>query len=106
MWGLLYGFGKENSFSYYWKYRLSRCDAIPETQDEKAFAESIKKQPFRFLQNFFMKFSIADFPIPTFATYSKPTHMVMQYEKEREEIQKLYKGKDFVDYILELLTEE
>ncbi len=105
LWGLLYGFGKENSFSYYWKYRLFWSDMTPETQAEKAFAESIKKQPFRFAQDFFMKCSIDDFPIPAFATYSKPNSMVMQYEKEREEIQKLYKGKDFVDYTLELLTE-
>ena len=77
----------------------------PETRAEKEFAESIQKQPFRFRQNFFMKYSIADFPIPTFATYSKPNSMVMKYEKEREEIQKLYKGKDFVDYTLELLTD-
>lgn len=50
-------------------------------------------------------FSISNFPIPSFASFSKNDPIVVQYKREREMIQEAYQGKDFVTFTLELLTD-
>jgi hypothetical protein len=105
LWGILYGFGKKNAFSYYWKFRVFSDSHASE--QERAFAASLINSPscLYLPDRFFSKFSITDFPLPSFSSFSNPDPIVLLYKKEKKEIQKLYKGKDFVFYTLELLTE-
>ncbi|MDX8430214.1 MAG: hypothetical protein SNF33_00155 (plasmid) [Candidatus Algichlamydia australiensis] len=51
-------------------------------------------------------FTISNFPIPAFASYFENDPVVRKYEKERKQIQRLYRGKDFVDMTLEFLTKK
>ncbi len=89
--GLLYGYGLQNSLGFQWKY----ADSVP------------------FLKNFDYPFSdeevlsdisLSNFHIPVFAVYDDQK-AVEQYKKEREEIRKIYKGKDFVGLTLKRMTE-
>jgi len=105
LWGLLFGFGKENSFFHYWNnrhIRQSDCD-----EKEKLVATSVKKcgswknRP-TFKDN--NAFTISNFTIPIFFSYMENDPIIIKYEMEREKIRKLYKGKDFVIFTLELLT--
>lgn len=109
LWGLLYGFGKKNSFYHYWNsrhYRDSNCE-----EKEKLVATSIKKWSsckYKHRPSFCDSdaYTISNFTIPIFVSYTKEDPIVSQYEKEKEDIKKLYKGKDFVRFTLELLTEK
>ena len=47
---------------------------------------------------------IKNFSLPHFASFTKNNPVLSRYKKERKEIQRLYKSKDFVDFTLELLT--
>ena len=106
IWGLLYGFGKKNSLSHFWKnrhFRVTDC-----SDKEKFFSAEIKKwsscknRPFFTDKN---AFTISNFTIPIFNSFTKDDPIVTKYEAEREKIKQLYKGKDFVTYTLELLTD-
>lgn len=105
LWGLLYGFGKENSFFHCWNnrhIRLIDCD-----EKEKLVSTSIKKHTSckhrpTFSDN--NAFTISNFTIPIFYSYIENDPIVIKYEMERKKIKKLYKGKDFVTFTLELLT--
>ncbi len=105
LWGLLYGFGKENSFLHRWNNRHIRqidCD-----DREKYVATSIKKWSSSKNRPTFSDnnaFNISNFTIPIFFSYTENDPIVIKYEIERKKIKKLYKGKDFVSFTLELLT--
>jgi hypothetical protein len=104
LWGLLYGFGKENAWYYYWKSRHMMGEA---SEEEKLMSHSIISQPSR--PSIFPEerdaYSISKFPIPAFVSFSENDSVVKKYESERDRIQQLYKGKDFVLFTLELLTD-
>lgn len=106
LWGLLYGFGKENAFSHFWKSRHIR--AIECNEKEKLLAASLKKwsscknRPSLTDSN---AFTISNFTIPIFNSFSENDPVATKYEAEREKIKQLYKGKDFVFFTLELLTD-
>ncbi|EKD26322.1 MAG: hypothetical protein ACD_79C01256G0001 [uncultured bacterium] len=109
LWGLLYGFGEKNSFYHYWNsrhYRDSNCE-----EKEKLVATSIKKWSsckYKHRPSFSDPdaHTISNFTIPIFVSYTKKDPVVIQYEKEKKSIKNLYKGKDFVKFTLELLTEK
>jgi hypothetical protein len=106
LWGLLYGFGKENAFSHFWKSRHIRSSNC--SQKEKILAQKIEKWvSCKNRPDFNDKnaFTLSNFTIPIFNSFSKDDPVVAKYESERERIKRLYKGKDFVTYTLELLTE-
>ncbi len=106
LWGILYGFGKENSFSFLWKNRHIRN--LHSNEQEKLFALNLPKwsscpdSPWFDDKN---GFSISNFGIPIFASFTENDPIIARYEAEREKIKKLYQGKDFVTYTLELLTD-
>lgn len=50
-------------------------------------------------------YTLSNFTIPIFKSFSENDPVVAKYEAEKEKIRQLYKGKDFVTYTLELLTE-
>lgn len=106
LWGLLYGYGKENAFSYFWKGR--HLKGLNCSEKEKLFAESLlttlscRDRPSAGETS---AFSASCFSIPAFASFSNPDPVIAKYETEKEVIRRLYKGKDFVGLTLELLID-
>lgn len=106
LWGLLYGFGRENAFSYTWKGRNKK--EPDRSEKERLWSASLqphlscKNRPAIAEKN---AFTIAHFSIPIFKSFTDNDPVVAQYETERERIQQIYKGKDFVACTLELLAE-
>ena len=100
LWGLLFGFGKKNSYGYLWKWRHIKNEQ--QHDKEKEFSETITQ--YFSNKNRISWHSINDFLIPAFSSYSENDPVVAKYEEERKKIQRLYKGKDFVDFTLQLLT--
>lgn len=106
LWGLLYGFGKENTFSHFWKNRHSRDTYCNEK--EKTLAASLKTWSScknRPSPTDSGAFTISNFTIPAFKSFAQNDPVVAKYEMERGKIQQFYKGKDFVTFTLELLTD-
>jgi len=106
LWGLLYGFGKANSFAFYWKNR--HMGNLDRHREEKVVSSSIIKKSSsqdRPIMSAPDAFSIRHFFIPTFASFAEDDPIVSKYKKEREKIKKMYKNRDFIDFTLELLTE-
>ena len=100
LWGLLYGFGKENSYGYQWKWKNIKKEEA--SAKEKSFTKIIHQHSSN--KNRISRHSITDFLIPTFTSFSDNDSIVVKYQEERKYIQYLYKRKDFVDFTLELLT--
>jgi len=106
LWGLLYGYGKENSFYHYWQTRSLWDNSMGAA--EKKVSQSIEKHSSnKKIPNLSNKNSnsIKDFCIPFFCSYKNPDPIIEKYTLENKQIKKLYRGKDFVSYTLELLTE-
>ena len=101
--GILFGYGVQNSFCFKWKYGLEPN-------------ENMKLQEFqhtlhgRFVENSndYSVPTINHFILPIFASFTAEgkDEVVEQYKREREEIKKNYKGKDFLDLTLERLTSD
>ena len=88
LWGVLYGFGKENSLCYSWK---SKHEFLNEVDD--------------FMSDEFIPIpSLKNFSIPIFASFFENDPVVQKYKKERDSIQKEYQGKIFLDHTLKLLS--
>lgn len=106
LWGLLFGFGKENSFSYLWASRHIRGMNLTQQENQWSLTlpswSSCNNYPSVSDKN---AFSIFNFSIPLFKSFIENDPIVLKYEKEKEEIKKMYKGKDFVSYTLEFLCE-
>lgn len=106
LWGILFGFGRENAFAYTWKGRSTK--EAHRTEQEKLWAASLpswsscKNRPSCDDKG---AFTLSNFTIPVFKSFIENDPVVAKYEAERENIRKLYKGKDFVACTLELLTE-
>lgn len=88
LWGILYGFGKENSFCYLWKDKYKCLNEI------EAFAS----------QEFVSIPSLNNFSIPAFASFFEYDLVIQKYKKEKEIIQKEYQGKNFLDHTLKILS--
>jgi hypothetical protein len=105
LWGLLYGFGRENAFSYTWKGRNIKENR---TEKEKLWAATLPSQrscndsPSRSEKG---AFTISNFTIPIFKSFVENDPVAAKYEAEKKNIRQLYKGKDFVTCTLDLLTE-
>lgn len=96
-WGLLFGFGKENSYAFHWKY-------FGDLQQDHFF-ENLSSYFSNPSTNRTGKFSIENLEIPGFISFSKEDEIVQQYQRERASIQYMYKGKDFLNFTLEKLTD-
>lgn len=107
LWGLLYGFGRENAFSYYWKGRSSKESARP--AQERLWAASLPSKS-SCSKGLFPEdknaFTMANFTIPSFKSFIENDPVVARYELEKAKIERLYQGKDFVRCTLDLLTEK
>ncbi|MDN3505424.1 MAG: hypothetical protein P0S95_07610 [Rhabdochlamydiaceae bacterium] len=96
--GVIYGFGIDNSWGFQWKHSTQK-EELEQISDNIIF---------RFCnEGSINNCTLKNFPIPTFASYGfKEDTKVLQYKKEREYIQKLYKGKNFVEFTLQSLMGE
>lgn len=106
LWGLLHGFGEKNTWGYFWKGR--HIIGADTHEKEIGFANVLEKwSTYQMFPSGEEKnaFSISNFPVPAFASFSETDPVVIQYEKEREIIKNLYKGKDFVQFTLYLLSD-
>lgn len=99
--GILFGFGVQNSFCFEWKY-WSYPD---ENKKMEKFLDSLKS---RFEQDHreFTLPSPSHFSLPAFASFSDKNEdeVIQKYKMERDEIQKIYRGKNFLDLTLQKLT--
>jgi len=96
--GILLGFGKENSRLFTWQY-----DEVTD-QATKDYVASFKSKPSDSLRNYGLKLSLKNYPIPTFKSFYKDKDPVVDgYRKERNQINKMYNGQDFVALTLEKL---
>ena len=95
--GILFGYGAKNSWCFHWKHwdHSDQVDSI---------AQSVK---FHFSDTpRYGKATLKNFPIPIFASFvNGKDEVIEKYEKEREYIKKIYKGKDFLETTLLKLME-
>lgn len=101
IWGLLFGYGFENSYLYYWKYKNIDNDSSPFFTE---FSKSIMKRSSN--NNLSFLYNIKNFPLPYFSSFSTNDPIIEKYKKERKEIQSAYQRKDFVYFTLKLLTNQ
>ncbi|OJU81754.1 MAG: hypothetical protein BGO10_07665 [Chlamydia sp. 32-24] len=97
--GILFGFGKTNALLFEWKHFTKKdcsyydfCQTIP-TYD---FSPPPKKV---------VRYSIDAFNLPAFISFEEKDKVVEKYRKERDEIKKRFKNKDFLDVVIDALCE-
>lgn len=97
LFGLLAGFGLENSSTFKWKYSNNY-----EHQNEPFYAglqSTFSDTSFK------RNGSLSDLSLPIFASFSEGKDPVVEkYRQERREIHKIYNGRDFLDLTLKKLT--
>lgn len=94
--GLLYGFGLKNASCFDWNYR-------EENQHVSTFSGSLVNRASEKI-NTVGDATIEHFRLPVFASFFEEDEMKSKYEKERKQIQQIYRHKDFVDTSLQRLT--
>jgi hypothetical protein len=97
-WGILFGFGKENAYAFYWKHF-----AHPKRLDD--FFISLRGNGSDFPLTGRVKIGLNNFELPSFISFFDQDQVVERYRKEREQIREIYKRKDFVEFTLKHLTE-
>jgi hypothetical protein len=85
--GLLYGFDEESIRQFDKTIRSSSVERNRFSDDHSGFV------------------SIESFPLPVYAIFPGDTRLT-EYAKQREQIQKLYKGRDFMEVTLRRMTEK
>lgn len=106
LWGLLYGFGKENAFSYLWRGR--HLKESHRSDKEKQWALSLKRRGSAETRPACTDkgaFTLSHFSIPIFMSFSEHDPLITKYENEKKQIEQLYEGKDFVTFTLDLLID-
>ena len=97
-WGLLYGFGPKNSWTFHWKNfeHPSSCENFLQSFEGRFSNPPIKGK---------VKFALSNLEIPSFISFDENDEIIDQYKKQRLYIQNIYKGKDFLDATLEKLMQ-
>ena len=96
--GILYGFGKQNSFCFSWKYgEENNTPALHQFRENMWFTFSDELK-------FIGASTITHFPIPIFASFLREDTVIKKYQMERKKIMKEYANKDFVELTLQKLT--
>ncbi len=97
--GLLFGFGKKNALFYEWEA------AYENTQGHLAeFVKSVSFKPTAERTLPLGKDGPDNFTIPIFGTLDDQ-EIVEKYEKEKKDIEKIYRGKDLVEVTLQKLLQ-
>jgi len=92
--GILFGYGVKNAFCFQWKWWSSSAF--------EKFANSIQPQFSDHQQT--GQATLDRLSLPVFASFIEPDDMIEKYAKEREKIQKIYRGHNFLDLTLTKLT--
>ena len=97
LWGILFGYGKMNSYLFQWQH-LDH----PESCNE--FCKNIEsflgeEDPIK------GQYSIKEFSIPAFKSFNEIDPVVSNYREERNRIKEIYKGNDFLELTIKKLTE-
>lgn len=97
LFGLLCGFGERNSSCFHWKYG-------DQSDRSKDFTQTLKSHSSN--GNYVLDLKLSNFTVPAFASFSEKGEdpVIKKYEDERKNIQKIYKGKNFLDLTLQRLT--
>jgi hypothetical protein len=99
--GILFGYGEKNAHCFRWKYWA-------EDEDNERMEDFLVSMTSVFANDpkDYVTVSTKNFPLPYFASFSPPgeDEVIHKYEREREKIQKNYKGKDFLAETLRKLT--
>ena len=94
--GLVLGYGMKNSFCFQWKY----CSSENQEKISGALQFNFSDKP----QS--GKATLEKLTLPIFASFSDGEDEVIQkYQKEREAIQAVYEGRDFLAVTLQKLTQ-
>lgn len=98
LWGLLFGFGKINSYLFQWQHfdHPKSCDEYCKNIVSFFSNEPIKGH---------FKYTIDQFEIPAFKTFNELDPVVDNFRYERNRIKEIYKNKDFLNLTLKKLTE-
>jgi hypothetical protein len=96
--GLLFGFGKMNSYLFQWQHFDH-----PESCNDfcRNIVSFLSEKPSKAS----MKYTINEFSIPAFKSFNLIDPVVDNFRDERNRIKEIYKGKDFLDLTLKKLTE-
>ena len=97
--GLLLGYGERNAFMFDWyisrgirpRYTGSFCQPEIERRNQLMLKSSI---------------SIDEVPLPIFRLFSPSDEKLEAYKKERERIVEMYKGQDFYEKTIAILTSQ
>lgn len=97
LWGILFGYGRSNAFAFHWKH-------FDHPKISENFFESLNpdfsEEPLRGK----VEITLKNFQIPAFVSFVDNDPTIEAYKKERERIQEMFKGKDFLDHTLQRLT--
>lgn len=96
--GILFGFGKINSYLFQWQHFDH-----PESCND--FCRNIVSFLSEDSGKGYMKYTINEFPIPAFKSFNIIDPVVDNFRDERNRIKEIYKGKNFLDLTLKKITE-
>lgn len=97
--GLLFGFGRKNSFFGDWKFKQwSKNPSLHLSEQAVAYLKSTSLQASATSVKI-GKGGLSNFTIPIFGAV-EDDEMIELYEKEKREIEKIFHGKDFIETIL------
>jgi len=97
LWGLLLGYGKVNSYAFFWKHQ-SPSSAVTH------FMNSLTENPRNDELIGEVEFTPSNFDIPSFISFESNKKTINHYRKEKENIKKMYAKQDFVEFTLDVLT--
>ncbi len=97
-WGILFGYGKENAYAFYWKHF-----AHPKKLDD--FFISLQGNESDQYLTGKVTIGLNNFELPSFVSFFDQDPVVERYKKEREQIKQTYKRDDFLQLTLKRLTE-
>ncbi|MEN9344007.1 MAG: hypothetical protein RLZZ453_794 [Chlamydiota bacterium] len=96
LWGLLFGYGKINSYAFYWKH----CNHSGSCASFMRNFPSQFSNPLPIGQK---QISFENFELPSFISYTTNDEVVTQYKKEREDIRKVYSNRNRLELTLQKL---
>lgn len=83
LWGLLFGYGKTNSFAFHWKF--FDCPEVCK--------KMIESYPYRYSNSpprGLVRLSVNNFNLPPFISFEDSEEMIHYYKKEQKKIKKAY----------------
>ncbi len=97
LWGILFGFGRQNSHCFYWKH--FDCPKIGERFFDQFPGQFSNPEPTGMI-----RISAQNFTLPTFVSFSDEDEVLERYKIERKKILQIYLKGDRLDITLQKLT--